>query len=290
MKVHRTLDDWTLLGSVFDKIGRRFLSTVFGKQLLLFFSALYSFFAEGRNLRSDLRNIIRQIYFTGVEVFPVLFVISVLTGTVTIVEALTVMPRVGFSDAFGGLLVVVMVREIGPILTAFLVSGRSGSALTTMIGTMAINSEVDALATLGVNPVRYLVMPALLGGIVSMLLANLLFSVCGICGGFAVAKLLVLASGESLNLNLSWHYISESILLSLTATDFVMSILKPVAFGIIIFINACYHGLNIRRDIRQVPKATSRSVIYSFLFVIVIDVLFSLFYIFDYANQMSRII
>ncbi|MCR5027697.1 MAG: ABC transporter permease [Fibrobacter sp.] len=290
MKVHRTLDDWTLLGSVFDKIGRRFLSTVFGKQLLLFFSALYSFFAEGRNLRSDLRNIIRQIYFTAVEVFPVLFVVSVLTGTVTIVEALTVMPRVGFSDAFGGLLVVVMVREIGPILTAFLVSGRSGSALTTMIGTMAINSEVDALATLGVNPVRYLVMPALLGGIVSMLLANLLFSVCGICGGFAVAKLLVLASGESLNLNLSWHYISESILLSLTATDFVMSILKPIAFGIIIFINACYHGLNIRRDIRQVPKATSRSVIYSFLFVIVIDVLFSLFYIFDYANQMSRII
>lgn len=290
MKVHRTLDDWTLLGSVFDKIGRRFLSTVFGKQLLLFFSALYSFFAEGRNLRSDLRNIIRQIYFTAVEVFPVLFVVSVLTGTVTIVEALTVMPRVGFSDAFGGLLVVVMVREVGPILTAFLVSGRSGSALTTMIGTMAINSEVDALATLGVNPVRYLVMPALLGGIVSMLLANLLFSACGICGGFAVAKLLVHASGESLNLNLSWHYISESILLSLTATDFVMSILKPIAFGIIIFINACYHGLNIRRDIRQVPKATSRSVIYSFLFVIVIDVLFSLFYIFDYANQMSRII
>ena len=69
-----------------------------------------------------------------------------------------------------------------------------------------------------------------------------------------------------------------------------MMILKPVAFGIIIFINACYHGLNIRRDIRQVPKATSRSVVYSFLYVIVIDVLFSLFYIFDYANQMSRII
>lgn len=290
MKVHRTLDDWTLLGSVFDKLGRRFLSTVFGKQLLLFFSALYSFFAEGQNLRGDLRNIIRQIYFTVVEVFPVLFIVSVLTGTVTIVEAMTVMPRVGFSDAFGGLLVVVMVREIGPILTAFLISGRSGSALTTMIGTMAINSEVDALATLGVNPVRYLVMPALFGGIVAMLLANILFSACGICGGFAVAKILVLASRESLNLNLSWHYISESILLSLTATDFVMAILKPVAFAIIIFTNACYHGLNIRRDIRQVPKATSRSVIYSFLFVIVIDVLFSLFYIFDYTNQMSRII
>ena len=290
MKFRRTIDDWTLFGSIFDKIGRRFLSTIFGQQLLLFFRTLHSVFAEGRNFCTDLRTVIRQIYFTVVEVFPVLLVVAVLTGTVTIVEAMTVMPRVGFSDAFGGLMVVVLVRAIGPILTAFLVSGRSGSALTTMIGTMAINSEVDALSTLGVNPIRYLVMPALFGGVISMFLANILFSVCGICGGFALAKLLVLASGETLNLNLSWHYFSKSILLSLTATDFVMMVLKPVVFGIIIFINSCYHGLNIRRDIRLVPKATSRSVVYSFLYVIVVDVLFSLFYIFDYANQMSRII
>ena len=113
MKFRRTIDDWTLFGSIFDKIGRRFLSTIFGQQLLLFFRTLHSVFAEGRNFCTDLRTVIRQIYFTVVEVFPVLLVVAVLTGTVTIVEAMTVMPRVGFSDAFGGLMVVVLVREIG---------------------------------------------------------------------------------------------------------------------------------------------------------------------------------
>ena len=68
-------------------------------------------------------------------------------------------------------MVAVIIREVGPILTAFLIAGRSGSALTTMIGTMAINSEVDALSTLGVNPIRYLVMPALIGGVIAMLIS-----------------------------------------------------------------------------------------------------------------------
>lgn len=290
MKIHRTLDDWTFFGSVFNKIGRRFLSTVFGCQLLLFFQTIHSIFAEGRNFKRDMQSIIQQIYFTAVEVFPVLFVVAALAGTVTIVEALTVMPRVGFSNSFGGLMVAVIIREVGPILTAFLIAGRSGSALTTMIGTMSINSEVDALATLGVNPVRYLVMPALIGGVISMLIATVLFSVCGISAGFLITKFLIAVSGESLNLNLSWHFLSASILASLTVTDFALAVIKPIFFGIFIFINACYRGLTIRRDIRQVPKATSRSVIYSFLYVIVLDELFSFFYIFDYATQMSRII
>ena len=290
MKIHRTLDDWSFFGSVFNKLGRCFLSTVFGKQFFLFLQTIHSIFAKERNFNRDLLRIIRQVYFTAVEIFRVLFVVAALAGTITIVEALTVMPRVGFSSSFGGLMVAVIIREVGPILTAFLIAGRSGSALTTMIGTMAINSEVDALSTLGVNPIRYLVMPALIGGVIAMLISNVLFSVCGICSGFLITKFLVAVSGDSLNLNISWHFLSGTILSSLTLTDFVLAIVKPICFGIIIFINACYRGLTIRRDIRQVPKATSSSVIYSFLYVIVVDVLFSLFYIFDYATQMSRII
>lgn len=290
MKIHRTLDDWTLPGSFFNRLGHFCLSTVFGKQILLFFRAIHSIFSKERDFRTDARNIILQVYFTAIEVFPILFVVATLAGTITIIEALSVMPRVGFSNSFGGLIAAVLIREIGPILTAFLISGRSGSALTTMIGTMSINSEVDALATLGVNPIRYLVMPALVGGTISLMIANVLFSAVGIGAGFAVTKLLVMISGDALNLRLSWHYLSTSIIESLTATDFVMILLKPFIFGIIIFVNSCYHGLNIHRDIRQVPKATSRSVIYSFLYVIIADVMFSLFYIFDYVNQMSRII
>lgn len=290
MKFYRSLDELTLPGSIFDRLGRHFLSTVLGKQVLLFFQAVVSLFSENRDFKTDFRNILRQVFFTGVEVFPVLFIVATLIGTVTIVEALTVMPKVGFSDSFGSLMVIVFVRELGPILTAFLVAGRSGSALTTMLGTMSINSEVDALSTMGVNPIRYLVMPALFGGILAMWIMNIMFSVSGIGAGFLATKALIAVAGSSINVHISWHYLSTAILHALTFTDFVMTMLKPFVFAIIIFVNACYQGLNIRRDIRQVPKATSRSVIYSFLFVIVSDVILSSFYIFDYLNQVAKFI
>ena len=78
--------------------------------------------------------------------------------------------------------------------------------------------------------------------------------------------------------------------MALTPTDFVMTIVKPVVFALIIVINACYQGLTIRRDVRQVPKATSRSVIYSFLYIVIADVVLSVFYILQYFNEVSKII
>ncbi len=281
---------FTLFGRIFCWLGNVFLSTTPGKQTRLVFDVLFSIFSKSRNFRTDFRNVILQIFFTGVEIFPVLFVVATLFGTVIIIEALTVMPKVGFSDSFGSLMVIVVVRELGPILTAFLIAGRSGSALTAMIGSMEINSEVDALATMGVNPIRYLVMPALIGGIFALLIMNIIFSISGICAGFLTTKALIAIAGDAINVQISWNYLSSSILMALTPTDFVMTIVKPVVFALIIVINACYQGLTIRRDVRQVPKATSRSVIYSFLYIVIADVVLSVFYIFQYFNEVSKII
>ena len=281
---------FTFFGRLFWWLGSVFLSTTPGKQTRLVFDVLFSIFSKSRNFRTDFRNVILQIFFTGVEIFPVLFVVATLFGTVIIIEALTVMPKVGFSDSFGSLMVIVVVRELGPILTAFLIAGRSGSALTAMIGSMEINSEVDALATMGVNPIRYLVMPALIGGIFALLIMNIIFSISGICAGFLTTKALIAIAGDAINVQISWNYLSSSILMALTPTDFVMTIVKPVVFALIIVINACYQGLTIRRDVRQVPKATSRSVIYSFLYIVIADVFLSVFYIFQYFNEVSKII
>lgn len=281
---------FTLFGRIFCWLGNVFLSTTPGKQTRLVFEVLFSIFSKSRNFRTDFRNVILQIFFTGVEIFPVLFVVATLFGTVIIIEALTVMPKVGFSDSFGSLMVIVVVRELGPILTAFLIAGRSGSALTAMIGSMEINSEVDALATMGVNPVRYLVMPALIGGVFALLIMNIIFSISGIGAGFLTTKALIAIAGDAINVQISWNYLSSSILMALTPTDFVMTLVKPVVFAFIIVINACYQGLTIRRDVRQVPKATSRSVIYSFLYIVIADVVLSVFYIFQYFNEVSKII
>ena len=152
---------------MFHSLGLFLLRRPMGQLCALFFKAVASLFSRSRNFKTDSRNIIMQTFFTGVEIFPILFVVATLFGTIVIIEVISMMGKMGFSDVVGSLIVVVIIRELGPILTAFLIAGRSGSSLTTYIGSMVINSEVDALATMGVDPIRFLVMPGLIGGCIA---------------------------------------------------------------------------------------------------------------------------
>ena len=231
-----------------------------------------------------------QTYFTAVEIFPILFVVATLFGTITIIEVISMMGKMGFADFVGNMIVVVVIRELGPILTAFLIAGRSGSSLTTYMGSMVINYEVDALATMGVNPIRFLVMPSLIGGCIAMLIMNIFFSASAIVVGYFVTKGAILLSGNALNIQLTWTYLSTEILNAISLSDFVFVILKPLVFGAIITTNACYQALNIQRDVRQVPKATSRSVVKSFLYVVIADVFLSVYYFVEYMNNLSTLI
>lgn len=277
-------------------LGLFLLHRPFGQQIALFCRAIASIFSKNRSLKTDSRNIIMQTFFTGVEVFPVLFVVATLFGSITIIEAFSMMSRMGFADFVGSMIVIVTIRDLGPILTAFLIAGRSGSSLTTYIGSMVINYEVDALATMGVNPIRFLVMPSLIGGCIAMLIMNIFFSTSAICAGFLVTKGAIFlagvtgVSGDMMNIQLTWSYLSTEILNAITISDFVFIILKPLVFGAIITTNACYQALNIQRDVRQVPKAVSRSVIKSFLYVVVADVIISTFYFVDYINNLKQLI
>ena len=280
----------TLVGSLFHHLGMFFMTRTLGQQVCLFFRAIASIFSKTRSFKTDSRNVILQTFFTGVEIFPILFIVATLFGAVVIVEVMTLMGKMGFDDVVGSLVVVVIIRELGPILTAFLIAGRSGSSLTTYVGSMVINSEVDALATMGVDPIRYLVMPGLIGGSIATLIMTIFFSGSAIGAGFLITKVAIFLSGNALNLQLTWDYLSNEILKALTIMDFVLIVLKPLVFGCIITINACYQALDIAHDVRQVPKATSRSVIKSFLYIVCADVVLSLFYFVDYMNNLSNII
>lgn len=277
-------------GRFLSGLGKAFLASTPGKLCRLLIEVIVSVFSKKHSVITDTRNIKMQMFFTGVEVFPVLFIVATLLGTVVIVEAITVMSKVGFSDSFGNLMVIVIIRELSPILTAFLIAGRSGSALTTYIGTMEINSEVDALSSMGINPVRYLVMPALFGGILAMVVMNLFFSFSAIFSGFFVIKIVDFFVENWMPVQLSLSYLWNSIISAMTFTDIVMIIVKPVIFAVVIMLNASYQAFSIKRDIRQVPKATSRSVIYSFLYVVIADVILSAFYILQYLEKASKII
>lgn len=280
----------TWIGRIFHHLGIFLMQRAIGQQVALFCRAIASIFEKSRNFKSDTANIIGQAFFTGVEIFPILFIVATLFGTIVIIEVMTLMGKVGFSDVVGSLMVVVIIRELGPILTAFLIAGRSGSSLTTYIGSMVIDSEVDALATMGVNPIRYLVMPSLLGGTLATFFMTIIFSSSAIGAGYLATKFLITISGNSFNLQLTWNYLTTEILDAMTIMDFVFIIVKPIVFGFIITTNACYQALNIHQDIRQLPKATGRSVIKSFLYIVCADVILSLFYFFDYFNEISKII
>lgn len=293
MKKETDFRNWqrlTLPGKAFHKLGLFLLHLSLGQQVALFWNAIKSLFSSSRNFKTDTRNIILQTFFTGVEIFPTLFIVASLFGTVVIIEVISMMGKMGLSDIVGSLIVVVIIRELGPVLTAFLIAGRSGSSLTTYIGSMVINSEVDALATMGVDPVRYLVMPGLFGGCIALFFMNIIFSASAICAGFLLTKGIILLTGNIINIQLTWSYLSHEILGAITLTDFVFIVIKPLVFGAIITTNACYQALNIQRDVRQVPKATSKSVIRSFLYIVCADVILSIFYFVDYINNINTLI
>ena len=289
----KQLKNWqkmTPIGRLFHTLGIFILKRRMGQLIALFFRTVASLFDKSHNFKSDTRNIILQTFFTGVEIIIPLFIVATLFGTVVIIEVLSLMGKMGFSDIVGNLMVVVIIRELSPILTAFLIAGRSGSSLTTYIGSMVIDSEVDALATMGINPIRYLVMPSVIGGTIATIISNIIFSARAIGAGFLVTKGIIFITGNAPNLQITWSYLSTEIIKALTIPDFVFAIVKPLVFGIIITINACYQALNIKRDIRLVPKATSRSVITSFLYIVFADVVLSLYYFISYMQNLSTII
>ena len=275
---------------MFHSIGIFILKRRIGQLVTLFLRSIASIFASNHNFKTDSRNIILQTFFTGIEIFIPLFTVATLFGTVTIIEVISLMGKMGMSDFVGNLMVVVIIREMGPIVTAFLIAGRTGSSLTTYIGGMVINSEVDALATMGINPIRYLVMPSVIGGSIATIIMYIIFSTSAIGVGFIVTKGIIFITGNAPNVQITWHYLSSEILKALTIPDFIFAIVKPLIFGIIIMTNACYQALNIQRDIRQVPKATSRSVITSFLYVVLADVMLSAFYFIGYMQNLSTMI
>ena len=281
---------FSFVGTFFHAVGLMFSNSYVGKLSKLFIRAMASFIFNLKKGVPTQQQISWQVYFTGVGSFPLIAIVSFLLGSVVILQALTVMPKVGLGDFFGNIMVLVVIRELGPLLTAFLIAGRTGSALATYIGNMKVHNEVDALRTLSIDPIAYLVMPSIFGGMISMIVLTIWFNVIAIIVGYMVAKLSLVFFSEAFDFTLQWSIFSQGILNAMSPIDIVLMIVKPLAFGIIITTTACFHGLAIAPDIRNVPKATYSSVVSSFILVVFANVFLSMFYISQYLSQFSRIL
>ena len=225
---------------MFSLVGKKIFS-FFGYLTDLFFLLYLTgkiFFLAPLQGRRIVRKItLNQIIFTGIDALPIVSIIALSLGVIVIVQAVRQLSKVGAVNLIGKILVVAIVRELSPLLTAFLVISRSGSAIATEIGTMRISDEIDVLEVMGINPLHMIIFPRIIGCLAAMFCLTLYFNFVSILGGFIVSALLI---------KTSLYNLFNSLISALSIQDIFICISKSLSFGLIISLISCYHGLSVK--------------------------------------------
>ncbi|MBI3456801.1 MAG: ABC transporter permease [Candidatus Rokubacteria bacterium] len=209
-----------------------------------------------------LRQTYQRVSFIGVRSMSIILLTGAFTGMVLGLQGILMLRRVG-SEAFVGPLVALsLVRELGPVLSALTVTGRAGSALAAEIGVMRITEQIDALTVMALNPMRYLVVPTLVAGVIALPILGWVFDVLGIFGGYLVAVKLFGVSGGT--------YFGQ-IQTYLSTTDLWVGFWKSLVFGIIITWVACYKGFYVGHGAEGVGRATTEAVVLASVLIFVFD-------------------
>lgn len=199
----------------------------------------------------------------GVNSFGVTALTSLFTGMVLALQAGNTIDNIFGDPIFVGTIVAFsLIRELGPVLTGVVVSGRAGAAVTAQIGTMAVTEQIDALYTLGTNPIRYLVIPRMFGFVFTMPILTLFSNVFGIIGGYLVAAYALGVPGEI--------YITD-ITTFMGVTDFLHGFIKSFIFAFMIGTVCCYKGISTRGGAEGVGKSTTGAVVTTIVLILVLD-------------------
>ena len=235
--------------------------------LYLSYRAFKELFAPARRGRAEaFRVISRQVLFTGVDALPVVGAIAIILGLLIIIQAGATLPLVGAGAFLAKIVELTVVRELGPLLTAFIVVWRSGTAMCTELGNMRVGEEIAALETMGISVIRFLVMPRLIGAIVAMICLTVYFDVVAILGGFLVAKV-------TLTIPVT-VYLAE-IEKALSSADVLITVIKGGLFGVVIAAICCHHGHSVGVATTEVPQQTTRAMLNTVTVCLVIDIVVS---------------
>ena len=216
------------------------------------------------------QNIFQQMVFAGVQSVIIVFFISLFTGIVIAMQSAYQLRQLGAIIYVAPMVSVSIARELGPVFTALVVAGRVGSAIAAELGTMKVSEQIEALETIALDPVRFLVVPRFLALLVMVPCLTIMSDIIGIAGGFLVGVF-------NLQLN-PYRYLSFSFDF-MTWKDIWTGLVKSVAFAVIISMIACYVGLGTRGGAEGVGRSTTLSVVISFILIILFDcILTGLFY------------
>lgn len=213
----------------------------------------------------------KGVFRSGVRLMPMFFFISLALGFLIIGQSVSWLTRVGAINYLGTIMVLVVVRELGPLLTAFFVLARIGTANVVELGTARATGEVEALEALGIDPVHYLVVPRVVGMMVGIFSLTIYLIIGALASGYLWAFLqdVPLLPGDYF----------EQLASSLSSLDFVLLALKTLAFGFIIAIVTCYHGLAQPILLDEISGATVSAVAQSIIACLAVDALFIVIYL-----------
>jgi len=213
--------------------------------------------------------LVLQILFTGFEALAIVSLISLSIGAVIIVEGGSILPRFGQTSLMYSILIVVITRELGPILTAFIIAARSGTAIATELGNMVVSHEVEAYVSVGVNPISYLVVPRVLGVTLSVMALTVYFNIFGLFGSFVVSQLIKPVP--------ALEYL-RGLLHAIQLRDIVSMILKSFLFGIIISVVATFQGFKVSTSVTEIPRAAIKAVGQGIVLCFLADALVTVIY------------
>jgi phospholipid/cholesterol/gamma-HCH transport system permease protein len=217
----------------------------------------------------SLRVMVMQILFTFVQAMGISSLLALGIGAVVNIMGLSFLEKISQQHLIYSLLIIIITRELGPLLTAFIIIARSATAIATETAGMVINHEIEAYISVGVDPIEYLVVPRFIGVTISLVLLNIYFSVFGLAGSYMIARI---SNG------LPADYYFNNLLQNLTVQDIFMSMVKSTAFGMIISIVAISEGLAVDRARTEVPVAGLRAVTNAFSGCIIVDIILTAMY------------
>lgn len=245
--------------------------------LMVYLSLRAAIADQAQSFRTIFGVVSAHIYFTGWQAVPLISVLALGAGGVVILQSSSNLNLLGGTEMIGKLLVVIIVREIGPLLTALVVIARSGTAVASEVGNMRANREIEALESMGINPLSYIVFPRILGGVVSVVCLAIYFILISLMGGFALTRMLH---------DIPFAFYTESLARAVAAEDIWLFLLKNTFSGIIIFVVSCYQGLSVQRSPTEVPVVTTQAVVKSMIYVVIFN--FSVTALF-YLNQLRKL-
>lgn len=218
-----------------------------------------------RPRRMHWKEVVRVFEDAGVNALPVVALLTFLVGMVIAFESAQPLKQLGAQVYVANLLALTITRELGPVMAAIMLAGRSGSAFAAELGTMKVNEEVNALQTMGLSPVQFLVIQRVVAGILLTPVLTIFAMYAGLLGGIPVL----------LGLGFPMRMILEQVQSALQFGDLVEGLSKSVVFGLIVASISCLRGLQTGEGPRAVGESTTRSVVSSILLIILADVVFA---------------